>query len=107
MRIFDIKPLDRTIVAALQEKIDNLTNPKGSLGRLEELAIQVGTIQQTLSPSLQMPQNIVFAADHGIVNEGVSLSAPEVTAQQIYNFLQGGAGGQYVCPSTSVHSESS
>ena len=92
MRTFDIKPLNRTIVAALQEKIDNLAKPKGSLGRLEELAIQVGTIQQTLSPTLRMPQNIVFAADHGIVNEGVSFSAPEVTAQQIYNFLQGGAG---------------
>lgn len=92
MRTFDIKIPDKKITAALQDKIDNLTKPKGSLGRLEALAVQIGTIQQTLSPELNHPQNIVFAADHGIIIEGVSFSAPEVTAQQIYNFLKGGAG---------------
>lgn len=92
MKRFTIKTPDKTIVTALQDKIDNLTKPQGSLGRLEELAIQIGTVQQTLSPVLRMPQNIVFAADHGVVVEGVSFSAPEVTAQQIYNFLKGGAG---------------
>lgn len=92
MKTFHIKTPDKTIVPALQDKIDNLTKPKGSLGRLEELAVQIGTIQQTLSPVLHTPQNIVFAADHGIVVEGVSFSAPEVTAQQIHNFLRGGAG---------------
>lgn len=92
MKTFNIKKPDKAIVPALQDKIDNLTKPKGSLGRLEELAIQMGTIQQSLSPVLNFPQNIVFAADHGIVAEGVSFSAPEVTAQQIYNFLKGGAG---------------
>lgn len=92
MKRFTIKTPDKTIVTALQDKIDNLTKPQGSLGRLEELAIQIGTVQQTLSPVLRMPQNIVFTADHGVVVEGVSFSAPEVTAQQIYNFLKGGAG---------------
>ena len=92
MRTFNIKTPDKKIVPALQDKIDNLTNPKGSLGRLEELAVQIGTIQQSLSPVLRTPQNIVFAADHGVVVEGVSFSAPEVTAQQIYNFLKGGGG---------------
>lgn len=92
MRKFNIQAPDKKIVPALQDKIDNLTKPKGSLGRLEELAVQIGTIQQTLSPVLRTPQNIVFAADHGIVAEGVSFSAPEVTAQQIYNFLEGGGG---------------
>lgn len=92
MKTFHIKTPDKTIVPALQDKIDNLTKPKGSLGRLEELAVQIGTIQQTLSPVLHTPQNIIFAADHGIVVEGVSFSAPEVTAQQIHNFLRGGAG---------------
>ncbi len=92
MRTFNIKTPDTKIVPALQDKIDNLTKPKGSLGRLEELAVQIGTIQQSLSPVLRTPQNIVFAADHGVVVEGVSFSAPEVTAQQIYNFLKGGGG---------------
>ncbi|MFR3329373.1 MAG: nicotinate-nucleotide--dimethylbenzimidazole phosphoribosyltransferase [Odoribacter splanchnicus] len=92
MRVFNIKRPDKKIVPALQDKIDNLTKPKGSLGRLEELAVQIGTIQQSLSPVLRTPQNIVFAADHGVVVEGVSFSAPEVTAQQIYNFLKGGGG---------------
>lgn len=92
MKQFNVQTPDKGIVPALQEKIDNLTKPKGSLGRLEELAVQIGTIQQTLCPRLRYPQNIVFAADHGIVVEGVSFSAPEVTAQQINNFLKGGAG---------------
>lgn len=92
MRKFVIQGPDKGIVPALKDKIDNLTKPKGSLGRLEELAVQLGMIQQTLNPVLRVPQNIVFAADHGIVVEGVSFSAPEVTAQQIYNFLKGGAG---------------
>lgn len=92
MRTFDIKPLDRSLLPELQDKIDNLTKPKGSLGTLEELAKQIGMIQHTLSPVLSVPQNVVFAADHGIVREGVSFSAPEVTAQMVVNFSKGGGG---------------
>lgn len=92
MRAFVIKETDKAIVPVLMDKINNLTKPKGSLGRLEGLAIQLGTIQQTLSPELRKPQNIIYAADHGIVKEGVSFSAPEVTRQMIYNFIKGGAG---------------
>lgn len=92
MRTFNITSPDQKIVPLLWDKIENLTKPKGSLGRLEELAVQIGTVQQTLTPQLNRPYNIVFAADHGIVTEGVSFSAPEVTAQMISNFLKGGAG---------------
>ena len=102
MRTFNIKTPDKKIVPALQDKIDNLTKPKGSLGRLEELAVRIGTIQQSLSPVLRTPQNIVFAADHGVVVEGVSFSAPEVTAQ----FPERRRRNQYVCTPASFHTES-
>ena len=88
---------DEQIRPLLVDKINNLTKPKGSLGRLEELALQIGLIQQTLTPKLSHPQNIIFAADHGIVAEGVSVSPKEITWQQIYNFLQGGAGVNFLC----------
>lgn len=97
MRTFHISHPDGTIRPALVDKINNLTKPKGSLGRLEELALQVGLIQQTLTPALRKPQNIIFAADHGIVEEGVSLSPKEITWQQISNFLHGGAGVNFLC----------
>ena len=89
---FNIKSPDKEIVSYLVEKIDNLTKPKGALGRLEELAVQIGTIQQTLSPSLTHPHHIVFGGDHGITAEGVSYSPPEVTPQMVFNFMEGGAG---------------
>lgn len=92
MREFKIHKTDETILPALIDKINNLTKPKGSLGLLEKVAVQIGLIQQSLSPELRKPQNIIFAADHGIVKEGVSFSAPEVTAQMIFNFIKGGAG---------------
>ena len=67
------------------------------LGVLEELALQIGLIQQTLSPTLRHPHNILFAADHGIVEEGVSKSPKEITWQQLSNFLHGGAGVNFLC----------
>ena len=96
MKTFHIELPNEAIRTSLVDKINNLTKPKGSLGRLEELALQIGLIQQSLSPVLSKPQNIIFAADHGIVEEGVSLSPKEVTWQQISNFLHGGAG--LFCP---------
>lgn len=89
---FHINKPDHSIKNLLEAKIDNLTKPKGSLGILEELAIRVGIIQQSLEPKLSSPYNVIFAADHGIAAEGVSLSPPEVTFQMISNFLCGGAG---------------
>lgn len=97
MKTFHITHPDESIRAALTDKINNLTKPKGSLGMLEELALQIGLIQQTLSPTLKHPQNIIFAADHGIVEEGVSLSPKEITWQQISNFLHEGAGVNFFC----------
>lgn len=92
MKQFNIKRPQDEVRQYLQEKIDNLTKPKGSLGTLEDLAMQIGWIQQTLKPDLTNPCHIVFAGDHGIAAEGVSLSPQEVTYQMIANFWDGGAG---------------
>lgn len=97
MKQIEIPAPNEKIRPLLEQKINNLTKPKGSLGRLEELALQIGLIQQTLTPQLCHPQNIIFAADHGIVAEGVSVSPKEITWQQIFNFLHGGAGVNFLC----------
>ena len=97
MKTFNITPPDENLREALQSKIDNLTKPKGSLGMLEELALKVGMIQQSLSPELKNPQHILFGADHGILEEGVSCTPKEVTWQQMGHFLQGGAGISFLC----------
>ena len=96
---FSITRPDQKLRTALQAKIDNLTKPKGSLGRLEDLALQVGLIQQTLSPELRHPQNVIFAADHGIVAEGVSVAPKEVTWQQVCHFThpEGTGGVNFLC----------
>ena len=97
MKTFHIHRPDSSIIPSLRAKIDNLTKPKGSLGRLEELALQVGWIQQTLTPSLKHPQNIIFCADHGIEAEGVSVSPREVTWQQTIHFTHGNGGVNFLC----------
>ena len=97
MKAFDIHPVDRSMEGAIQEKIDNLNKPKGSLGRLEELAMQVCLIQQTLSPSLEHPCHLLLGGDHGIEREGVSVSPREVTWQQMVNFTHGGGGVNMFC----------
>lgn len=97
MKQFNITSPDRSILPQLIEKVDDLTKPKGSLGRLEELAIKIGLVQQSLDPKLSNPTNILFAADHGILDEGVSVSPKEVTWQQLSHFSHGGAGINFLC----------
>ena len=87
MRAFKIERPDEAMRPAIQDKIDNLNKPKGSLGALEELAMQVCLIQQTLTPSLAHPCHLLLGGDHGIEREGVSVSPREVTWQQMINTM--------------------
>ncbi|MEE1130274.1 MAG: nicotinate-nucleotide--dimethylbenzimidazole phosphoribosyltransferase [Caryophanon sp.] len=87
---YTIPPLHHDIMNDAALYIDTLTKPKGSLGRLEELAIQLAGITGTLQPALS-PATLVFAADHGITEENVSTAVKEVTAQMVINMLNGGA----------------
>jgi nicotinate-nucleotide--dimethylbenzimidazole phosphoribosyltransferase len=93
---FTIESPKGEIRARLQEKVDSLAKPKGSLGMLEDLAIQAGWIQQSLNPVLNSPCHIVFAGDHGIASEGVSRSPREVTRQMTAAFAAGGAGVNFL-----------
>lgn len=86
-----------TLRASLVHKIDNLNKPKGSLGRLETLALQIGLIQESLSPQLRHPVHLLFGGDHGIEREGVSVSPRCITWQQMINFTRGGGGVNLFC----------
>ena len=97
MTKFNIHKPDDKMRQAIIDKIDNLNKPKGSLGRLEELALQICLIEQTLHPTLHNPCHILFGADHGIEREGVSVSPREITWQQMINFTRGGGGVNMFC----------
>ena len=97
MKQFSIQSVDRALQPAIQAKIDNLNKPKGSLGRLEEQAMQICLIQQSLEPSLAHPCHLLLGGDHGIEREGVSVSPRCVTWQQMINFTRGGGGVNMFC----------
>jgi NaMN:DMB phosphoribosyltransferase len=86
-----IEPISSTHVEAAQNRQAILTKPAGSLGRLEDIACQIAGIQRTDRPVIENKWIVVAAADHGVVDEGVSAYPQAVTAQMVANFLGGGA----------------
>ncbi len=87
-----IKPLDKEAMAQARARQDTLTKPPSSLGRLEQLSIQLAGIQGKPLPSIRQKAIVTMAGDHGVVAEKVGNWPQDVTAQMVYNFLGGGAG---------------
>ena len=87
-----IQSPDRGLLAKAQARLDRLTKPLGSLGRLEEMAAQYVMMTGEMKPAVPRGAVFTFAADHGVAAEGVSAYPREVTPQMVLNFLRGGAG---------------
>ena len=103
MNFDSIRPIqDSALEERIRSHLDCLTKPQGSLGHLEELALQVGLIQGTISPRIGRKAMIVFCADHGVVEEGVSRYPSEVTGQMVANFRAGGAAINVLCRHLSI-----
>ena len=93
----DTNKPDFNLSDTIQNKIDNKTKPKGSLGVLESLAKQIAMVFNTLNPKIIKPNLVVFAADHGIANHSISAFSQDVTRQMVTNFLDGNAAINVFC----------
>lgn len=96
------QPVNRDSGASAQRRLDRLTKPLGSLGRLEEMAVHYAMITGDVKPNVPRGVVFTFAADHGVAREGVSAYPSEVTPQMVLNFLRGGAGVNVLARHTGV-----
>lgn len=88
----EIHPVDKSWYKIAQKRLDNLTKPRGSLGRLEEFAMRLVAISADKDIAPGRKVIFTFAGDHGVTAEGVSAYPKAVTPQMVLNFLRGGAG---------------
>lgn len=86
-----IQPLDQNAIAAAKARLDNLTKPPGSLGKLEDICWKLAGISGQVYAPFEQRQIVLMAGDHGVVKEGVSAFPQEVTGQMVHNFIAGGA----------------
>ena len=86
-----IQPPDAEAQEKARQRQDTLTKPRGSMGRLEAVSIQIAGIMRQATPAIAHKVIITMAGDHGVVAEGVSAYPQEVTQQMVLNFLRGGA----------------
>jgi nicotinate-nucleotide--dimethylbenzimidazole phosphoribosyltransferase len=93
--IQNIKPINFKLMERAQEKLDDLTKPLGSLGKLEDFARRIAGISGTLCPTIKRKVIFVMAGDHGVAEEGVSAYPQEVTFQMVYNFIRGGVAKDF------------
>jgi nicotinate-nucleotide--dimethylbenzimidazole phosphoribosyltransferase len=96
----DLPEADLVAKSAATERNSQLTKPAGALGDLENLAIWYASWTGNGRPSLEAPQVVIFAGNHGVVAAGVSAFPPEVTQQMVYNFQAGGAAINQLCKAT-------
>ena len=87
----EIRTVDPAWIESAKKRQLELTKPPGSLGRLEEIANRCAAIRETFALTANRPRIVLFAADHGVCAEGISVYPQEVTAQMVLNFLRGGA----------------
>src|ERR1700720_1628761 len=97
-----IEPIDRSLEPQLRARIDGKAKPLGSLGLLEDLAVQLGLIWHPLPPRTKHAAVFVFAADHGLVAEGVSLYPASVTRAMVATYLAGRAGVNVLAKASDV-----
>jgi len=93
----ELPVIDRALEALAQEKMDDKAKPLGALGTMEKLALRMSLVQNSLNPVVKRKVLFVFAADHGIAEEGVSAYPQEVTGQMVMNFLHQGAAINVLC----------
>lgn len=89
--LLDVRPPKSAIVGMLKSYLDGKAKPPGSLGKIEDIALQIGTIQQSLRPAIKKPVLLVFAADHGIISSGVTTHSTPDTASMAETMLKGHA----------------
>ncbi|MDL2267768.1 nicotinate-nucleotide--dimethylbenzimidazole phosphoribosyltransferase [Desulfovibrio sp. OttesenSCG-928-G15] len=97
-----IAPLSQKYARAAKQRLDGLSKPLGSLGRLEDLAVQMYAVQQNTPIAARPARMFTVAADHGVVEEGVAASPKAVTALMVHTFLRGGAAVNALCGAAGV-----